>query len=250
MVTSAPLGCVHAVETRGRGVGNGQYGGDLDPVGDRLSRAAADGCHHLVGGQGRPGRGDVRRAGRRHRGRGHHRRRRRAGAAATRSPTWPPATSAPTRRSPTSSGACGRASTSSRRRCTRSTTPRSAPPEWVERLTAAAEEGGATLLVSGVDPGWGNDALAVTAASLCTRINTITCQEIFDYSTYNQPFAVQGVVWFRRLDGRDPDDAAAVHPDDGVGRQHPAHRPRAGPGDRRDHRGGRAAARSRRPSTP
>ena len=37
--------------------------------------------------------------------------------------------------------------------------PRSAPPEWVDRLTPAAEEGGATLLVSGVDPGWGNDAL-------------------------------------------------------------------------------------------
>ncbi len=69
--------------------------------------------------------------------------------------------------------------------------PRSAPQEWVDRLTAAAEEGGSTLLVSGVDPGWGNDALAVTAASLCTRIRTITCQEIFDYSTYNQPFAVK-----------------------------------------------------------
>jgi hypothetical protein len=69
--------------------------------------------------------------------------------------------------------------------------PASAPPEWVDRLTAAAEEGTATLLVSGVDPGWGNDALAVTAASLCTRIKTITCQEIFDYSTYNQPFAVK-----------------------------------------------------------
>ncbi|SRX79535.1 NAD(P)H-dependent amine dehydrogenase family protein [Mycolicibacterium parafortuitum] len=69
--------------------------------------------------------------------------------------------------------------------------PVSAPVEWVRRLTAAAEEGGATLLVSGVDPGWGNDALAVTAASLCTRIRTITCQEIFDYSTYNQPFAVR-----------------------------------------------------------
>lgn len=69
--------------------------------------------------------------------------------------------------------------------------PASAPVEWVDRLTAAAEEGGATLLVSGVDPGWGNDALAVTAASLCTRIDTITCQEIFDYSTYNQPFAVK-----------------------------------------------------------
>jgi len=69
--------------------------------------------------------------------------------------------------------------------------PRSAPQEWVDRLTAAAEEGGATLLVSGVDPGWGNDALAVMAAGLCTRIQTIRCQEIFDYSTYDQPYAVK-----------------------------------------------------------
>jgi hypothetical protein len=69
--------------------------------------------------------------------------------------------------------------------------PRSAPPEWVERLTAAAEEGGSALLVSGVDPGWGNDALAVIAAGLCTRIRTINCQEIFDYSTYDQPYAVK-----------------------------------------------------------
>jgi hypothetical protein len=69
--------------------------------------------------------------------------------------------------------------------------PRSAPQEWVERLTAAAGEGGSALLVSGVDPGWGNDALAVIAAGLCTRIRTITCQEIFDYSTYNQPYAVK-----------------------------------------------------------
>ena len=69
--------------------------------------------------------------------------------------------------------------------------PRSAPKEWVERLTAAAEEGGATLLVSGVDPGWANDALAVMAAGLCTRIKTIYCQEIFDYSTYDQPYAVK-----------------------------------------------------------
>lgn len=69
--------------------------------------------------------------------------------------------------------------------------PRSAPQEWVDRLTAAAEEGGSTLLVSGVDPGWGNDALAVMAAGLCTRIQTIRCQEIFDYSTYDQPYAVR-----------------------------------------------------------
>jgi hypothetical protein len=69
--------------------------------------------------------------------------------------------------------------------------PRSAPREWVERLTQAAEEGRSTLLVSGVDPGWGNDALAVIAAGLCTRIRSINCQEIFDYSTYDQPYAVR-----------------------------------------------------------
>ncbi|GAB7066830.1 dihydrodipicolinate reductase [Mycobacterium hodleri] len=69
--------------------------------------------------------------------------------------------------------------------------PRSAPGEWVDRLTAAAEQGGATLLVSGVDPGWANDALAIMAAGLCTRIKTIHCQEIFDYSTYDQPHAVR-----------------------------------------------------------
>lgn len=69
--------------------------------------------------------------------------------------------------------------------------PRSAPKGWVDQLTAAAERGGSTLLVSGVDPGWANDALAVLAAGLCTRIATIVCQEIFDYSTYDQPHAVR-----------------------------------------------------------
>ena len=81
--------------------------------------------------------------------------------------------------------------------------PRSAPPEWVERLTGAAEEGGATLLVSGVDPGWGNDALAVIAAGLCTRIRSIHCQEIFDYSTYDQPYAVKVSCGFGRPMGRE-----------------------------------------------
>src|ERR1700755_1125749 len=74
--------------------------------------------------------------------------------------------------------------------------PQSAPPEWVERLTDAAKEGGSTLLVSGVDPGWGNDALAVIAAGLCTRIRSIHCQEIFDYSTYDQPHAVKVLCGF------------------------------------------------------
>lgn len=74
--------------------------------------------------------------------------------------------------------------------------PRSAPAEWVQRLTAAAAEGRTALLVSGVDPGWANDTLAVMAAGLCTRIRTIGCQEIFDYSTYDQPHAVKVLCGF------------------------------------------------------
>lgn len=74
--------------------------------------------------------------------------------------------------------------------------PASAPGEWVDRLTDAAVAGNSALLVSGVDPGWGNDALAVIAAGLCTRIRTIRCQEIFDYSTYDQPHAVRVLCGF------------------------------------------------------
>ncbi|OBF29241.1 dihydrodipicolinate reductase [Mycobacterium sp. ACS4331] len=74
--------------------------------------------------------------------------------------------------------------------------PASAPDELRERLTAACRAGGASLLVSGVDPGWANDALAVLAAGLCTRIDTICCQEIFDYSTYDQPHAVRVLCGF------------------------------------------------------
>lgn len=74
--------------------------------------------------------------------------------------------------------------------------PASAPAELRDRLTAAGEAGGASLFVSGVDPGWGNDALAVIAAGLCTRIDTIHCQEIFDYSTYDQPYSVRELCGF------------------------------------------------------
>jgi hypothetical protein len=82
--------------------------------------------------------------------------------------------------------------------------PQSAPEQWVERLTEAAVAGNATLLVSGVDPGWANDALAVAAAGLCTRIRTVRCQEIFDYSTYDQPHAVRVLCGFGAPMG--PDD--------------------------------------------
>ena len=74
--------------------------------------------------------------------------------------------------------------------------PTSAPRELTDRLDAACVAGGASLLVTGVDPGWANDVIAVAAASLSTRIREVRCQEIFDYSTYDQPHAVRVLCGF------------------------------------------------------
>lgn len=72
--------------------------------------------------------------------------------------------------------------------------PRSAPPELREPLEKACAEGGSALLVSGVDPGWANDVLPVLLSGLAGTLEQVRCQELFDYSTYDQPDAVRGSV--------------------------------------------------------
>jgi hypothetical protein len=71
---------------------------------------------------------------------------------------------------------------------------RSAPPELAGPLRKAAAEGGSALFVSGIDPGWGNDVLPLLVSGLATTVDQVRCQEIFDYSTYDQPEAVRGSV--------------------------------------------------------
>ncbi len=70
----------------------------------------------------------------------------------------------------------------------------SAPPEVRGPLEAAAMAGGGALFVSGIDPGWGNDVLPALIAGVGSTIEQIRCQEIFDYSTYDQPDAVRYAV--------------------------------------------------------
>ena len=72
--------------------------------------------------------------------------------------------------------------------------PRSAPPELRDPVQAAIAAGGGSLFVSGIDPGWGNDVLPVLASGLASRIDQVRCQEIFDYSTYDQPDSVRFIV--------------------------------------------------------
>ena len=69
-----------------------------------------------------------------------------------------------------------------------------APAELREPVLAAIAEGGGSLFVSGVDPGWGNDVLPLLVSGLATTVDVIRCQEIFDYSTYEQPDSVRYLV--------------------------------------------------------
>ncbi|WP_327424422.1 dihydrodipicolinate reductase [Streptomyces sp. NBC_01527] len=69
-----------------------------------------------------------------------------------------------------------------------------APPELRDPVLAAIADGGGSLFVSGVDPGWGNDVLPLLISGLGTSVDVIRCQEIFDYSTYEQEESVRYLV--------------------------------------------------------
>ncbi|MCB5163450.1 dihydrodipicolinate reductase [Streptomyces bambusae] len=71
---------------------------------------------------------------------------------------------------------------------------RSAPPELREPVLDAIAEGGGSLFVSGVDPGWGNDVLPLLVSGLGSTVDAIRCQEIFDYSTYEQEDSVRHLI--------------------------------------------------------
>jgi hypothetical protein len=72
--------------------------------------------------------------------------------------------------------------------------PRNAPAELREPVLAAIADGGGSLFVSGVDPGWGNDVLPLLISGLGSTVDAVRCQEIFDYSTYDQEFSVRELI--------------------------------------------------------
>ncbi|GIH04852.1 dihydrodipicolinate reductase [Rhizocola hellebori] len=71
---------------------------------------------------------------------------------------------------------------------------RNAPDYLREPVLAAIGEAGGSLFVSGVDPGWGNDVLPLLISGLGSTVDVIRCQEIFDYSTYDQENSVRYLV--------------------------------------------------------
>ncbi len=89
---------------------------------------------------------------------------------------------------------------------------RNAPAELRDPMLAAAETGGGALFVSGIDPGWGNDVLPILLTGLAGTIDQIRCQEIFDYTTYDQPDSVRYLIGMGQPMDYEPPMVAATVP--------------------------------------
>ncbi len=59
------------------------------------------------------------------------------------------------------------------------------PAEMIDPIAAAAAEGGVSLWVNGIDPGFANDLLPLALTGISERIDELRCFEILDYSTYD-----------------------------------------------------------------
>jgi 4-hydroxy-tetrahydrodipicolinate reductase len=70
------------------------------------------------------------------------------------------------------------------------------PQEMLTPIEDAAREGGSSLFVNGIDPGFANDLLPLALAGTCQRIQQVRCMEIVDYATYDSAVVMFGVMGF------------------------------------------------------
>jgi 2,4-diaminopentanoate dehydrogenase len=74
--------------------------------------------------------------------------------------------------------------------------PGGLPKELTEPVEQAARDGGASLFVNGVDPGWANDLLPLAVSTICERIDELRCQEVVNYATYDNPKVLFDIMGF------------------------------------------------------
>jgi 2,4-diaminopentanoate dehydrogenase len=75
--------------------------------------------------------------------------------------------------------------------------PMGAVPEGLYRgVVDAAAEGGASLFVNGIDPGFANDWLPLVMTSVCERIDEVRCMEVLNYATYDQASVLFDIMGF------------------------------------------------------
>jgi hypothetical protein len=72
------------------------------------------------------------------------------------------------------------------------------PAEMTDPVRDAAAEGGASLWVNGVDPGFANDVLPLVLTGVSERIDEVRCFEILDYATYDNATVLFDIMGFGR----------------------------------------------------
>jgi len=70
------------------------------------------------------------------------------------------------------------------------------PDDLLAPIHAAAAEGGASLFVNGIDPGFANDWLPLVLTSVSQRIEQVRCLEILDYATYDNAKILFDIMGF------------------------------------------------------
>lgn len=72
------------------------------------------------------------------------------------------------------------------------------PDAMIDPIRQAATDGGSSLFVNGIDPGFANDWLPLVVTSISERIEEVRCMEILNYATYNQPRVIFDIMGFGR----------------------------------------------------
>lgn len=68
--------------------------------------------------------------------------------------------------------------------------------DMADGVRQAALDGGVSIYVNGIDPGFANDWLPLSLTSISERIDEVRCSEILNYNTYNQRMIVFDVMGF------------------------------------------------------
>ncbi|KUI36957.1 diacylglycerol kinase [Mycobacterium sp. IS-1496] len=70
------------------------------------------------------------------------------------------------------------------------------PDKYIERVEDSARQGGVSIFINGVDPGFANDLIPFAFASTCSSIEQVRCMEIADYATYDGAEVMFDVMGF------------------------------------------------------
>lgn len=73
------------------------------------------------------------------------------------------------------------------------------PRSWIDPITEACAEGGASCFTTGIDPGFANDLFPLTLMGLCGEVRSVRASELLDYTHYEGDYEDEMGI------GRSPD---------------------------------------------